>query len=359
MRLVGCTALSLAVGMLAFGSARPGLAGPAPHYEVTKTVALGAPDRWDYVVFDPASGRVYVAHGDRVTVVNGRTGAIVGDVQGFPGGTHGIAIVGAYGRGYTDDGRAGEAGAFSLETLKVEKRIKAADDPDAITFDPVSGHVFVVNGDPGTLTVIDPRTDAAIATVEVGSQLEYAVAGGDGKLYVNGVAKREIFRVDTRTNQVDARWPIPGCVSPHGLAMDSARRRLFSSCENGELVVINADSGAVVTTVPIGSGTDAAAFDPRRELIFSSNGGDGTLSVIEERDPGTYVPIAAVKTALTARTMSLDPRTGRLYIVAADVDARALAAAQALAARGDRPRRHVSIVPGSLKLLFLDPEPGS
>lgn len=359
VRLVCRTALSLAVGMLAFGLAQQGLAGPSPLYEVVKTVPLGAPDRWDYLVFDPASRRVYVAHGDRVTVVNGRTGAIVGEVRGFPGGTHGIAIVRAYGRGYTDDGQAGEAGAFSLETLKVEKRIKAADDSDAIAFDPVSGHVFVVNGDSGTLTVIDPRINAAIATVEVGSKLEYPVAGGDGKLYVNGVATREILRVDTRTNQVDARWPIPGCASPHGLAMDTTSRRLFSSCENDQLVVVNSESGALVATLPIGSGTDAAAFDSRRKLIFSSNGQDGTLSVIEEKDPDTFVPLGTVKTALTARTMSVDPRTGRLYVVAADIDARALAAAQAMAARGDRPGRRLPIVPGSLKLIFLDPEPGS
>ncbi len=364
MTVAGRAALAAGVGMLAFSSTQPGLAQPAPHYpaphyEVVKTVPLGAPDRWDYVVFDPGSRRVYVAHGDRVTVVNGRTGAIVGEVTGFPGGTHGIAIVRAYGRGYTDDGQAGEAGAFNLKTLKVEARIKAADDSDAIAFDPVSGHVFVVNGEPGTLTVIDPRTDAAIATVEVGSGLEYPVAGGDGNLYVNGVARREIFRVDTRTNQVDARWPIPGCASPHGLAMDTRSRRLFSSCENNALVVVNTENGAVVATLPIGSGTDAAAFDPRRKLVFSSNGGDGTLSVIQERNPDTFVPLASVKTALSARTMSLDPRTGRLYVVAADVDTRALAAAQALAARGDRPRRRLSFVPGSLKLLFLDPESGS
>ncbi len=359
MKLARHAALAAAVGVLALGSASMSAAEPAPRYEVTRTVPLGAPDRWDYVVFDPVSRRVYVAHGDRVTVVNGRTGAIVGEVKGFPGGTHGIALARASGRGYTDDGRAGEAGAFSLETLKVEKRIKTANDSDAIAFDPVSRHVFVVNGDPGTLTVIDPRTDSAIATVDIGSRLEYPVAGGDGKLYVNGEARREIVRVDTRTNRVDARWPIPSCVSPHGLAMDTASRRLFSSCENHALVVVNADSGAVVATLPIGSGTDAAAFDPRRRLIFSSNGGDGTLSVIGEKDPGTFVLLATVKTALTARTMSLDPRSGRLYVVAADIDARSLAAARALAARGDRPRRRPSIVPGSLKLLFLDPEPGS
>ena len=160
-----------------------------PAYHISKTVPLGVPDRWDYVVYDRASHRVYVSHGDRVTVVDGRSGALIGQVEGFAGGTHGIAIVTASGRGYTDDGRAGEAGSFDLATLKVQQRIKAAPDADAVTFDPASGHVFVVNGDPGTLTVIDPKADRAVATVETGGKLEYAVADGKGKLFVNGEEK--------------------------------------------------------------------------------------------------------------------------------------------------------------------------
>src|SRR5262249_26178763 len=147
---------------------------PTPHYEVTKTVALGSPDRWDYVVYDAPSHRVYVAHGDRVTVVDAQVGSIVGQVEGYPGGTHGIAVVESVGRGYTDDGHAGEAGAFDLKTLRTIKRIKADEDADAVTFDPVSGHVFVINGDTGTITVIDPRTDTAVATVRAQGKLEFA-----------------------------------------------------------------------------------------------------------------------------------------------------------------------------------------
>src|SRR5437868_3755044 len=143
-----------------------------PNYSITKTVVLGAPDRWDYVVFDPASHRVYVAHGDRVTVVDGRDGRMLGQVEGFTGGTHGIAIATARARGYTDDGRAGEAASFDLKTLKPQKRIQAGADADAIAFDRVSGHIFVINGDPGTVTVIDPKTDRVVATVETGGKLE-------------------------------------------------------------------------------------------------------------------------------------------------------------------------------------------
>jgi hypothetical protein len=146
----------------------------------------------------------------------------------------------------------------------------------------------------------------------------------------------------------------PQCTSPHGLAFDSATRRLFISCVNNILAVIDAETGATVANVPIGSGTDAAAFDPKRNLIFSSNGRDGTLSMIRELDANHFVAVGTIKTAITARTMAIDPISGRLYIAAADVDATA-------AAHGAPPapgaRRPLPIVPGSLKLLFLDPVP--
>lgn len=351
---VFATAVAFALMPIAFARQAWGAGSAAAvDYHLTRSVRLGLPDRWDYVVYDAPSHRVYVAHGDRLTVVDGRSGRIIGEVRGMPGGTHGIAISHAAGLGYTDDGRAGEAVAFSLKTLQVVKRLKAAPDSDAVTIDPTSGHVFVVDGDPGLLTVIDPAGDGVVATVRVGSKLEYPVAGHNGKLYVNGVAKREIFRIDTATNQVDATWPIPQCDAPHGLAIDTTTHRLFSSCENGRLVVVNADTGATVATLPIGQGTDAAAFDPTRRLIFSSNGMDGTLSVIREVGADTFVPAATIKTALSARTMSVDPVSGRLFLAAATTNARAMAAFRAARRAG---RRGPSpFVPGSLRLLMLDP----
>lgn len=321
---------------------------PVAHYHVTKTVALGAPDHWDYVVVDSRSHRVYVAHGDRLTVVDGKSGAIVGQVTGLPGGTHGTAVIDALGRGYTDDGDAGQAAAFDLRTLKVIKRIKAADDADSIAFDPVSGHVFVVDGHPGLVTVIDPKRNEAVATVKADPDLEYAIAGGDGKLYVNGAGSREIIRIDTRSNRVDARWPVSNCESPHGLAVDPAARRLFASCLNAVLVVVNMDTGAEVAAVPIGKGSDSAAFDRRRKLIFAPNGRDGTLTVIWERTPETFVSLATIRTAPTARTIGIDGRTGRLYMVAARPQPGASLPAWSKLAPP-------AVVPGSLELLFLDP----
>ena len=324
-------------------------ADTTPAYHVAKTVALGAPDRWDYVVFDSGSGRVYVSHGDRVTVVDGKSGAILGQIEGMPGGTHGIGISAANGKGYTDDGKAGQAVAFDLKSFKTGARIPAKDDADGIAFDPTSGHIFVVDGDSAALTVVDPKTDAVIATIATGGGLEYAVAGDNGKLYVNGADKKEILRIDTATNRVDAHWPVPGCESPHGLAIDKTAHRLFPTCLNAVMNVVDTDSGKVVASLPIGQGTDGAAFDPKRKLIFSANY-DGTLSVIREQTPDQYVALGSIKTQISGKNMDIDPATGRLYVAAADVDP----AAPVPPSKNGRMARR-TLLPGTVKLLFLDP----
>jgi YVTN family beta-propeller protein len=332
----------LLAGLLAAAAlSAPALAQPKAAYVVTKTVPLGAPDRWDYVVFDAASHRVYVAHGDRLSVVDGRDGKVLGEVTGIPGGTHGTAV--AAGKGYTDDGKAGEAVAFDLKTLKTGKHIPAADDADGVIAEPVTGHVFVMDGDSGKVTVIDPRADAVVTNIELGGKLEAGVAAGDGRVFVEGAEKREVLVIDARSNKVTARWPIPTCVSPHGVAYDAAGRRLFASCANAQMVVLNADTGAVVATVPIGRGTDSAAWDPKRKLAFSSNGLDGTISVIAQTGPDSYAALAPIPTALSGRTMAIDPASGRLYVAALDVTP--------AATPGARPTPK----PGTLHLLFLDP----
>jgi YVTN family beta-propeller protein len=342
------TILSLALAAFMTTSVAAATQPPAtpPAYHVAKTISLGAPDRWDLLAFDPASHHVFVAHGDRVTVVDGRTGTVIGNVEGIEGGTHGVAISKS-GRGYTDDGKAGTAVSFDLKTLKPVTRIQAEDDADDIVFDSVSGHIFVVDSEPGHVTVIDPKTDKVIATIDAGAKLESGVSGENGNIYINGEAAKEIVRIDTATNKVDAHWPMPNCTSPHGLAIDRKTHRLFSSCANSVLSVVNADTGVVVVTLPIGLGTDGAAFDPKRKLVFSSNGKDGTLSIIEERDADTFVSLGSIKTAITGRTMSIDPETGRLYIAAGDIDP------AAPVVPGKRP----TLLPGSLKLIFLDPGP--
>ena len=339
---------SIVIGAFAALAAGAASAQNPAGYKVVKEVSLGAPERWDYVVYDAPSQRVYVAHSDRISVVDAKAGKLIGEVTGVAN-THGVAI--ANGKGYTDDSEAAMAIVFDPKTFKVLKRIPAKDDADAVTMDPKTGHVYIANGDAKAVTVIDSKTDTVLANVDTGGKIEYIVPGGDGKIYVNGEEKKEIVRIDVATNAVDARWPIPGCTSPHGLAADMAGHRLFVSCVNRLMTVVDTTNGAVVAKLPIGAGTDGAAFDPKRKLIFSSNS-DGTLSIIREVDPQTYVSLGSIRTAVTGKTMGIDPATGRLYIAAADIDPTAPVPLQANGKPG-RPKP----LPGTLKLLFLDPRP--
>jgi YVTN family beta-propeller protein len=231
----------------------------------------------------------------------------------------------------------------------VVKRIKAESDADGIVFDPPSGHIFVIDGDSGKLTVIDPKTDAVVATIDGGGGLEFGDTGNNGKFYVDGFKKNEIVRVDTATNVADAHWAMPTCVGPHGLAIDRAHRRLFATCSNKVMVVINADNGTVIATLPIGEGSDFAAFDPERGLAFSPNR-DGTLSVIAEISPENFVALPAIPTQLGARTMAIDPDSGRIYLVTAEMTV------NESAALADSRHRY-SVKPGSVRLLFLDRGP--
>lgn len=334
-----CAAGALASGLLSAAEVKP-------LYTLTRAVPIGAPDRWDLLSVDAATHRVYIAHGDRVTIVDGTDGTLIGNVEGYSGGTHGVVVVPGSGHGYTDDGKAGTAGSFDLKTLQPLKTVKADADADALIYDPASGHVFVIDSDPGKITVIDPRTDTAIATLDGGGKLEIGAADGAGKIYVNGESRQEILRVDTRRNEVDAHWPIPSCSSPHGLAVDAKLRRVFSSCENNVMVVVDADNGRLIASLPIGARTDGAAFDPGTRRAFSSNG-DGTLTVIGEQGPDAFVVLGTVPTMLGARTMTVDPGTGRLYLVAAETTVNETADPKDY-------RHRYTTKPGSAQLLFLD-----
>jgi YVTN family beta-propeller protein len=313
-------------------------------YRISKTIALGAPERWDYLSFEPASNRVYVAHSDRIDVIDLSAGKIVGQVM--VDGANGAAIVTAVGKGYAGSRGGKSAVVFDLNTLKVLKTLPALEDTDAVIYDPASKRVFVMQGDPHSMTVIDTTSDSVVMTIHLGGQPEFAAVDGAGKLYVNIEDRGEIQRVDTKTGKVDATWPVKACDSPHGLAIDNESHRLFTSCVNAKLLVVNATNGAIVATLPIGMHTDAAAFDTGTKRVFSSNG-DGTLSVIQQQGADQYKSLGEVATQFGARTMAVDPKTGRIYLVTGDyteVDP----SAKDL-------RKRYAVKPGSTRLLQLDP----
>lgn len=333
----------IAIALAALVSATSVPAATTSDYTLVKSVPLGEPDRWDYVVFDDQTHRVYIAHGDRLAVFDAGNGNLVGEVQGIPGGTHGTAISLATKQGFTDDGRNGKAVAFDLDTLKVTREIPADVDADGIALDRKTGHVFVVEGDPAALTVIDPKTDTPVATIKTGEKLEYAVGDGQGSIFVSGEANGDLVKIDARTNRVAAHWPTPGCDSPHGLAVDPRAHRAFMGCANSVMMVIDTTSGRVVAKLPIGLGNDAVAFDPIRKRVFSSNGRDGTITVYHQQSPDNYVALAPIETKVSARTMSVDPKSGWLFVPAAETDPSATP--------GGRPR----VRPGTSTVLIFAP----
>jgi len=332
-------------GYAALAPASWAAAAPSP-YRITKSISLGAPERWDYLTFEPASNRIFVAHGDRIDVVDASSEQVVGQVA--VDGANGAAIVPAVGKGYAGSRGGKSALVFDLNTFKVLKTLPAAEDTDAIVYDPASKRVFLMQGDPHSMTVIDTTTDSVVATIHLGGQPEFAVVDGAGKLFVNIEDKREIQRVDTKTGKVDATWPIPACDRPHGLAIDIESHRLFTSCVNSKLLVVDAINGAVVSTLPIGKHTDAAAYDGHTKRVFSSNG-DGTLSVIQQESADKYKSLGEIPTQLGARTMTLDARSGRIFLVTGDyteVDPNAKDL-----------RKRYTVKPGSTRMLLLDPAP--
>lgn len=341
IRSLSAPALAILAGVLAGASA--GAAAAAPGYTLVKSTPLGAPDRWDYVVVSAGTGRVYVAHGDRLAVLDAKSGDLVGQVEGIPGGTHGTAVSIPTGLGFTDDGKAGQVVAFDLKTLKIVKQIAADKDADGIAFDKATGHVFVVEGDPGAVAVIDPKTLAQVAVVKAGEKLEYAAGDGHGAVFAAGEEKGDLVKIDAHANAVVAHWATPECKSPHGLAVDAEHHRAFMGCVNSLMVVVDTKTGKEVAKLPIGRGNDAVAFDPVRGRVFSSNGLDGTVSVYQEASPDRYALVETLTTAVSGRTMDVDPATGRLYVAAADVDPPATP--------GGRPRPRA----GTLRLMMFDP----
>jgi DNA-binding beta-propeller fold protein YncE len=336
-RLLACAAALLCASPLP---------AAAQTYHVTRTYTLGGDGGWDYVALDTAGHRLFIARQNRVMVVNPETGALLGEIPGLDR-AHGVAFDYAHGRGFATSGADSAVTMFDLGTLAVQGKVTAAVDDDAVLYDPATGHVFTMNGDAGSASVIDPLSGRRIGTIELGGKPEYGVSAGDGKLYVNLEDKAEVVEVDARAMRVVRRWSLAPCEAPTGLAIDRAHHRLFSGCRSGVMAISDAQAGRMLTTLPIGRGVDACRFDAGTALAFASNG-DGTLSVIHEDAPDRYSVVGTVATRQGARTMELDERTHTIYTVSAEFG-------PAPAPTPERPRPRPSIVPNSFALLVLEP----
>lgn len=279
---------------------------------------LGGTGSWDYLTLDASGEHLFLSRATRVDVVSTESGKVIGTVPNTLG-VHGIALAEDLKRGYASDGKADSVTVFDLQSFKVIREVKiAAHNPDAILYEPVGKHIFTFNGKSKNVTVLDASSLAVLATLPVPDKPEFAVDDGNGHIYVNIESEAgQMTVIDSRKLSVIRTFALPGCATPSGLTIDKVHHRLFSVCDGGIMAITDANSGKQVARVPIGEGPDAAAFDAKRGLVFSSNG-DGTLTVVRQDSADHYSVQATVPTQRGARTMALDEAGGKVYLVSAD-----------------------------------------
>jgi YVTN family beta-propeller protein len=340
-------ASSYALALLAaLPAAAPTPAAPAATtgLHVIKSISVPGEGGWDYLTLDPEARRLYVTRGDHVSVLDVDTEKVVGEIKDTAG-VHGVALAPALKRGFASNGRANTVTIFDTATLAKIGEVKTGAKPDAILYDAATQRVFAFDGDSSDATVIDAATGTVAATIPLGGQPEFGVADGGGMVFVNLEDKSELVAIDSRAMKVKSRWSLAPCEAPTGLAIDVAKRRLFSGCHSQVMAISDADKGQVIGTVPIGRGVDGAAFDAELGLAYSSNG-EGTLTVVREDAPGHYSVVENVKTQAGARTMTVDPRTHRLYLATAQFGPPPPATAE-------QPRPRPSLVPGTFVILVV------
>ena len=304
--------LSLGLAILSFAS----LSVKGQQYVFDKKIALPGDGGYDYMAIDEVNNHLFVSHGTSFNVVDLASEKPIALIDGLKG-VHGIAIVNVVNKGFISDGKASAVVVVDLISFKVLKTIQLpATDEDGIIYDPYSKKVFVFNGDSKNTCVIDINTLSLVKSIDLGGGPEFAASNGKGLLY-NNIEDLSVMKViDTKALTVKATWPLAPCGAPTGLAFDPATQRLFTGCRtNKGLSVVDATSGKVVTTLPIGAGVDAVVFDSERKLIFVSNG-DATATIIRQESADKYSVIQTLTTAPRAKTMAFDKKTKKIYFSA-------------------------------------------
>jgi len=317
----------------------------APNYHVVHRYLLGGEGGWDYLTYDPGGKRLFISRSTHVMVVDPQSGKIAGDIPNTPG-VHGIVLAPELGKGFTSNGADGTVTVFDLRSLATVTTIHtAAQNPDGIVYEPVTKRVFTFNSRSNDATVIDARSNRVIATIALGGRPEFPAADGKGMVYDNLESTNEIVAIDAAKAAIVARWPLGACQSPSGLSIDTAGRRLFTACD-GQMAVVDSDTGHVIAVLPTGAGTDATRFDARTGLAFASNGRAATLTVIHEDSPNRFTVVQNAKTEPSARTMALDPQTGDVFLAVAQVQ---------INPNGATPRERFHVVPGTFAILVMQP----
>jgi len=306
-------------------------------YQLANTFHIKSTSGWDYIVVDPSTQKLYASHGTQVNVLNKATGDSINVIPNTLG-VHGIALLPSMGKGFTSNGRSNSVTVFDYKTEKVLDTIATGQNPDAIFYEDFTKKIVTCNGRSQDLSIIDPATNKVTGTIPVGGKPETAVSDGAGMLFVNIEDKNEIAAVDLKSMKVIHRWALSPAEGPTGLSIDRATHRLFAGCEK-TLVILDAKSGKIVTTITIGDGCDGTAFDPQLKYIFTSNG-EGNMSVVQELSADEFKLLENVPTKRGARTIAVDLSTHTVYLPTAEFGAST--------GQGRPP-----LVPGSFQVLVM------
>ena len=310
-----------------------------------KAIPITGEGGWDYLSVDPSAHRLYMSHGTEVVVADLVSDTVVGRITNTPG-VHGLAPAPDLGRGFVSDGRENKASIVDLKTLQTIAKVETGQNPDGMLYEPGRQEAYMFNGRGESATVIDGKSGKVVATIPLEGKPEFAAADPEaGRVYDNLEDKNEVVAIDTATHKVVNRWPIAPGEEGSGMAIDVAHHRLFIGCGGSKtMVMMDSTNGKVITSVPIGDGVDACAFDPGTQLAFSSCR-DGTTTIAHEDAPDKLTVVQTLTTERSARTMTLDPTTHRIYLPAAKFGPPVAG------------QRRPPMIPGTLRVLVYGMEP--
>ncbi len=291
-------------------------------YHLLKEIPVGGEGSWDYLTVDEINRRLYVSHGTRIVVIDMDKDAVCGEIADTPG-VHGIAVAPDLNRGFTSNGRENKCGVVDLKTLATLTKVDTGENPDGMLYEPERKEVYMFNGRGQSATVIDAKTSKVVATIKLPGKPEFATCDvALGRVFNNIEDKSVLVTIDAKAHTVVNTWPIAPGEEASGMAIDVPHQRLFLGCGNGKMLMVDYTTGKVVADVPIGRGVDANAFDPATQLAFASCG-DGTVTIAHEDSPAKLSVVQTLKTEPRAKTMTLDPKTHRIYLGSAKFEAAA------------------------------------
>ena len=319
-------------------------------YKFLNEIPIGGEGGWDILTIDSAARRLYLSHATKVVVVDIDANKVIGEISDTPG-VHAFVPVPELHRGFSSNGKENKSSVVDLQTLGTTRKLDTGNSPDAIAYDMKRGEVYVFNHRGNSATLIDAKAANVLSTIPLDGNPEFGVAdSAAGRIYCNIEDKSEVAVIDAAKHETIANWPVAPGEEPSGIALDAEHHRLFATCKK-LMVMLDADSGKVLSTVPIGSGADGCAFDNATQLVFASCG-EGVTTIAKEEGPDKLTVIETLKTERGARTIALDPKTHRIFLPTAQFQP------APTPSPGASPARPV-IVPNTLKLLVYGPAQGA